>query len=198
VQYAVRMNASIDVRVEPAAPVDRTLLANLLELYMHDMSAFFPIELGPDGRYGYERLPSYWSAPAANFPFLIRSSGRIAGFALVTRGSPAGEHPDDLDMSEFFVLRSHRRSSIGQRAACMLWDRLPGQWVVRVAERNTPALAFWEKTVRSYTRGAFRQKEHPGKTQMFRVFSFPSANVAHRQDRERAEQRNAAGGEVEP
>ena len=32
-QYAVRMNDSIDVRVEPAAPIDRTLLANLLELW---------------------------------------------------------------------------------------------------------------------------------------------------------------------
>jgi predicted acetyltransferase len=171
--------AAENVSLVPATAADAPLLSNLLELYMHDLSAVFAIELGADGRYGYERLPLYWSKPESHFAFLLRSGSRTVGFALVMRGSPAGEHPDDLDMSEFFVLRSHRRSGIGQRAAFLLWDRLPGQWVVRVAERNAPALAFWENAVRDYTRGVYREKEHPGKTQMFRVFSFRSANAAH-------------------
>ena len=80
-------------------------------------------------------------------------------------------------MSEFFVLRAYRRGGIGRRAAFLLWDRLPGQWVVRVSERNVGALPFWEGAVREYTRGAYREKQHPGKTHMFRVFSFHSATA---------------------
>jgi predicted acetyltransferase len=174
------MNPPNDVTLVPATSADAPLLSNLLELYMYDLSEIFSLELGTDGRYGYERLPLYWSAPESHFPFLFRCGGRTAGFAFVTRGSPAGEHPDDLDMSEFFVLRSCRRGGVGQRAAFLLWDRLPGQWVIRVSERNLPALPFWERAVREYTGGAYREKQHPGKTHMFRVFSFRSANAAHR------------------
>ena len=38
------------VALEPATPSDAARLANLLELYIHDLSEVFPIELGTDGR----------------------------------------------------------------------------------------------------------------------------------------------------
>ena len=65
--------------------------------------------------------------------YLIRVRGRVAGFALVTRGSPATADPLDLDLAEFFVLRSYRRSGVGRRAAVLLWNSLPAHWIVRVA-----------------------------------------------------------------
>ena len=52
------------VSLDAATRSDALLLFNLLELYIHDLSDVFPhIELGPDGRFGYERLPLYWSEP---------------------------------------------------------------------------------------------------------------------------------------
>lgn len=37
-----------------ATEAEHTLLSNLLELYIHDLSALFPqVRLGPDGRFGY-------------------------------------------------------------------------------------------------------------------------------------------------
>src|SRR4051812_18727081 len=95
---------------------DAPLLANLLELYIHDLSAAFPhIELGADGRFAYPKLPLYWSEPERRFPFLIRCGAGVAGLALVTRGSPATEDPDVFDIAEFFVIRGHRRSGVGRR-----------------------------------------------------------------------------------
>ena len=94
------MLASQEVTLEVATADSAPVLSNLLELYLHDFSEIFPMEIGADGRFGYDKLPLYWSEPATHFAFLIRCRARIAGFALVTRGSPA------TDGTETFRVRS--------------------------------------------------------------------------------------------
>jgi predicted acetyltransferase len=150
------------------------LLSNLLGLYMHDMSEFLPLALGRDGRFRYEKLPLYWSEPESHFPFLIYSGEQPAGFVLAARGSPATDNPTHLDVAEFFVLRAYRRTGVGREAAFALWDRLAGDWVVRVSQANRAGLTFWESTVRQYTGGAFTESTRPGKPRPWRVFTFAS------------------------
>ena len=168
------MIAAGEVSLQVATTRDAALLANLLELYIHDLSEIFPIEPGPDGRFGYDRLPLYWSEPERRFPFLIRAAGRVTGFALVTRGSPASDDPNALDVAEFFVLRRYRRSGVGQRAAEKLWDRLPGVWTVRVSEGNQRGLPFWSSVISGYTNSAAKVDTRPGSPHAWRVFSFHS------------------------
>jgi predicted acetyltransferase len=164
-----------NVRLTLASTAENTLLANLLELYIHDLSELFPkIMLGPDGRFGYPSLPLYWSEPERRYPFLIREGAQIAGFALVTRGSPASSDPDVLDMAEFFVLRRFRRSGVGRSAATQLWRSLPGTWVVRVLLANTGALAFWTALTSQFAGDALRELEHPNQPDKWRVFAFES------------------------
>ena len=165
-----RQEVTLEVATADSAP----LLSNLLELYMHDLSGIFPIEVGDEGRFGYGKLPVYWSEPDTHFAFVIRYRARVAGFALVSCGSPATDDPEDLDVAEFFVLRSYRRSGVGRCAAFLLWNRLPGRWIVRVSAANRTGLSFWETAVGEYTQGAFSRQEHPGKLHVFRVFSFRS------------------------
>ena len=169
--------ASPTVSLESATAADAVLLSNLLELYIHDLSEVFPnIELGADGRYGYPKLPLYWSEPEQRFAFLIRMDRRTSGFALVTRGSPAVEDPNVWDVAEFFVLRGHRRYGVGRQAASLLWNSLRGAWTVRVSEGNRGGLAFWSSTVAQYAGGAASEFTRPGqKTDPWRVFSFQSA-----------------------
>ena len=81
------MLASHAVTLQPATLADAALLANLLELYVHDLSEVFPVEIGSNGRFGYAKLSLYWSEPSTHWAFLIRSGLQIAGFAVVTRGS---------------------------------------------------------------------------------------------------------------
>ncbi len=172
--------ASRAVTLEVATPADAPLLANLLELYVHDLSEIFTLEVGPDGRFGYPKLAGYWSQPETHFAFLIRAGRRIVGFALVTRGSPAGEDPDDLDVAEFFVLRRHRRSGIGRRAAFPLWNRIPGRWAVRVSQANRAGLPFWTATIDRYSRGAFEKTRRPGRPNDWRIFRFDSRALVRR------------------
>ena len=165
------------VSLEPATAADQGLLANLLELYVHDLSAAFPnVELGADGRFGYPALPLYWSEPARRFAFLIRKGERVAGFVLATRGSPALADPDVLDVAEFFVLRRYRHSQVGRRAALLLWSRLPGKWVVRVSERNPSALEFWSRVIAECVPG-IRSEQYPARSGAWQVFCFETRGV---------------------
>ena len=168
------MTTSQDVALKVATARDAPLLANLLQLYLHDMSEIFPIELDEQGRYAYGKLARYWAEPGTHFAFLIHSGERIVGFALVTRGSPASDDPDVLDVAEFFVLRRHRRSGVGRQAAFLLWDRLPGRWIVRVSEGNPGGVAFWTDVVAAYAKGRSSESRRDGAPHRWRVFAFDS------------------------
>jgi|SRR6185369_6568388 len=161
------------LRLELARQEESPLLANLLELYIHDLSEIFPaVQLGADGRFGYPRLASYWTEPGLRFPFLIRKAGKVLGFALAQRGSPLSDDPEVFDVAEFFVLRGERRSGVGARAAALLWQRLPGRWIVRVSEANRSGLPFWTRAVRDYVGDAVTQTERDGTPHRWRVFAF--------------------------
>jgi predicted acetyltransferase len=165
---------SQEVVLEVATAQDAAVFSNLLELYAHDLSEVFNLELKPDGRFGYEKLPLYWSEPEHRFPFLLRCGSRLAGFALITRGSPASDDPEALDVAEFFVVRRYRRCGVGRRAAFLLWDRFPGRWIVRVSEGNHGGCHFWGGVIAEYTNGALAQDTRPGSPHAWRVFSFNS------------------------
>jgi predicted acetyltransferase len=170
------MSDSQEVVLELATAQDAAVLSNLVELYAHDLSDVFELDLGPDGRFGYEKLPLYWSEPERRFPFLIRCDGRLAGFALITQGSPASDDSDDFDVAEFFVVRRHRRSGVGHRAACLLWNRFAVRWIVRVSEGNRAGCHFWANVIADYTGGVFEETTRPGSPYAWRIFSFNSLN----------------------
>jgi len=170
------MTDSHEVVLDVATPRDVAVLADLLELYAHELSKVFALEPGADGRFGYEKLPLYWSEPERRFPFLIRYGSRVGGFALTTRGSPASDDPDDFDVAEFFVVRRYRRCGVGRRAACLLFDRFPARWIVRVAEGNDTGCQFWACVITQYTSGRFVITTRPGSPSAWRVFSFDSVN----------------------
>jgi predicted acetyltransferase len=161
--------------LEPIAARDARVLANLFELYLHDMSETFPqLVLGADGRFGYAHLPAYFAEPERRFPLWIRRGGELAGFALAMRGSPATDDPAHLDVAEFFVLRRYRRTGVGRDAAFALFDRIRGHWVVRVSTGNPRGSAFWPGVVADYSGGAFTSREGPGNPHPQRVLELES------------------------
>jgi predicted acetyltransferase len=166
------------VHLQPAKPEQAPALESLFELYAHDLSAAFALEVGEDGRFGAGRLARYWREPEGCFPFLIRVGGALAGFALATRGSPATSDPTDLDVAEFFVLRRYRRSGVGRRAAGALWDRTPGHWIVRVAERNHDARPFWTRTISDYAQQRFTEAQAIIGDRSWTVFQFDSSSAS--------------------
>ena len=135
------------VEIVVASREQKPIVANLLQLYVHDFSEFVECAIGQDGRFGYKNLDCYWTDPR-RYPFLIYVNGGPAGFYFVHGISFAGGTL--WDMAEFFVLRGYRRRSIGTRVAQGAFARCPGAWQVRVMESNTPAFAFWNRAVRAF------------------------------------------------
>ena len=166
------------VEVAPAAADEAPILANLLELYAHDLSDVFDLSLQPTGRFGYPALARYWR-DEGRFPFLVRVGGELAGCALVARGSPLRDDPAVWDVAEFFIARRYRRRGVGAAAAAALWQRFPGTWEVRVLERNAPAQAFWRAAIGAFTRAA--PTDAPAldaQGRAWRVFSVESPGAA--------------------
>jgi predicted acetyltransferase len=168
------------LQLELARAEESSLLANLLELYIHDLSEAFDVRIGADGRFGYPRLSSYWSEPGTRFPFLIRKSARVLGFVLAQRGSPLTDDAEIFDVAEFFVLRGERRSGVGARAAALLWEQLPGRWSVRVSEANRGGLPFWERVVEDYAGDAVTRTQRDSAAHRWQVFTFDTRARASR------------------
>ena len=139
------------IAIQPAALSDKLILRHLLELCQHDYSEFNQEDVDAHGLFGYNYLDQYWVEPG-RFPFLIRVSDRLAGFALVRTLSP-----ETRSLAEFFILRKFRRQHIGQTAAQRVFDQFPGQWQVAQEAVNLPAQAFWRRTIAAYTQGNFRE-----------------------------------------
>lgn len=125
------------------------IIANLLELYIHDFSEIIPVYLGPDGRFGYKGLSDYWTQPG-HYPFLITVDDKLAGFALVKIVRAVTGEQEDWDMAEFFIVRAHRNHGIGLSAAHQVWQLFPGSWQVRVMSFNRPALLFWQRAIDAF------------------------------------------------
>jgi predicted acetyltransferase len=160
--------------VVPAGAEQSPILANLLELYAHDFSEFHGIELGEDGRFGYKSLPLYWSEPDRH-PFLLRIGGKLAGFALVKRGSEISGNENVWDMAEFFVVRGYRRRGFGTQIAQDVWKRFPGAWEVRVMQANISALSFWDHAISMFVSDVIHPVGIEKDGESWSLFTFESA-----------------------
>ncbi len=83
--------------------------------------------------------------------YFIRCDTRLAGFALIRRGSRITGATDVMDVAEFFVVRGERRSGVGTRAAHAVFGAFSEhRWEVRARAANIPALRFWEHAIASW------------------------------------------------
>jgi predicted acetyltransferase len=172
--------SSADIQLERASCEQSPILANLLELYAHDFSEFQPLDIGPEGRFGYKSLPLYWSE-STRHPFLIRFDGKLAGLALVKKGSEISDKREVWDMAEFFVLRGHRRHRIGTLVAQEVWRRFPGLWEVRVMQSNSPAISFWDRAISDFIGESIQPVRIEKDGKCWQVYSFKSERCAQPQ-----------------
>ncbi len=152
---------TVSIRDARSAPADRRWIEGIYRDYLDDLAPLntgvFPA-LEEVGHTESDQLARWFGDPAAH-PMLILHAGMPAGFAIVARGaSRPGRSPVDYRMAEFFVGRAHRRLGVGAGAVRLLLDRFPGHWEIVEMLRNPPAVAFWRRVVREYTRGDFVER----------------------------------------
>ena len=133
------------VAISPATDDKKPLIANLVQLYLYDMTESMPYPVGPDGRFAYDFFNRFW-----RFPYLIHVDQEIAGFAFVIDECPLTGRKPCWFMAEFFVLRAYRRRGVGQGALAAMLQRHPGEWHIGVPQANRPARQFWSKALTAY------------------------------------------------
>ena len=161
----------MNLSISKIGPESDVLLRNLLEFYVHDMTEWFDIDTKADRSYSYD-TSTIWNDGC--HAYVAKIGGSIAGFALI--GS-AGEWLNETgthEIREFFVLRKFRRGGVGRRMATLVWNEYPGEWLVRVLERNAPAVQFWRAAIEDRSRGSYQEETRIVHGQPWRFFRFQS------------------------
>lgn len=137
------------IEIRRATAGQKPILANLLELYTYDFTEFWDFDIGDNGFYGYEKLSLYWTN--SNYvPYLIYVENKLAGFALIQKGSPISENTKVWDVSEFFILKKYKNRGIGTAAILKVWEQHKGSWQVRVLVENQRACSFWLQAIKKF------------------------------------------------
>ena len=170
------LNQQPHIAVCAAGLDQKPILGNLLELYSHDFSSFVDLEIGPDGRFGYEGLERYWT-DADRHPFLVTVDQKLGGFILVDAIRQGEADATTWDVAEFFILRSYRRRGIGTSAAHQVFKWFPGHWQVRVRLSNQPACNFWEHAIAQFAGETVRSARMVSGGAIRQVLTFDSPRV---------------------
>lgn len=148
----------VDADLVAVGAADKPVIAALLQLYLHDFSEFEPRELTAHGTFDYPWLDSYFTAPERE-AYLITVAGHPAGFALARCDVDGSE--GDWNVSEFFVVRRHRRQGVAERAARLLFARHMGPWTLSFLVGNVPAARFWPRVVEAVATGPVVRRDLP-------------------------------------
>jgi predicted acetyltransferase len=150
----------IDAR---STPQNQAVLRRLFPMYIHDLSphtGFYTLDAR--GRWRPELWRDWLVNPHVE-PWLIHSSGELAGFAVVAHQPFPYMSPDRRHkLCEFFILAPQRRRSIGHKAAARVFDLHRGPWELTVLPTNTGAHRFWQSALADYTGRRFEELQLPG------------------------------------
>ena len=133
------------VSITAVSPGETGTLVNLLQLYQYDFSEIEPVPVGADGRFHQlDDVPF-------EYAYFVHDNGELAGFVLVDRRpSHVIDGQTVWSMVEFFILRKHRRASVGATAAHLVIERHSGTWEITETPHNVAALSFWRQVLAVY------------------------------------------------
>lgn len=136
------------IRLVEATERDRTLLWNIHQKYLYEMTNYYDDEMDAEGNYHYGWFEAYFSEPERS-ALLIYWEDRLAGFAMVNPHSYIGGAPDHV-LAEFTVFPAFRKRHIASEAARQIFERFPGCWELKYNEDNLPAVRLWNSVTERY------------------------------------------------
>jgi len=158
------------IEVEKVTISERDKLEKLLQLYLHDLSLYFPITFDSNTcEYKYD-LNKYFEN---NYAYFIKSENSILGFILVDDNLE-----NNYEISEIFVLNSYKGKKIGEEVVKIIFDIYKGNWTIKVVPLSPKAESFWKKTINNYTNGKFKL-EHTGKYNRAELY-FKNNEINHK------------------
>lgn len=143
-----------EISLEKINIKEKEKLEKLMQLYLHDLSLYFPLPLNSKTcLYEYD-LDKYFNG---NYAYFIKEKDDILGFILIDDNKNK-----NYEISEMFVLNNYKGNNIGERSVFEIFDRYHGNWIIKVVPLSNGAEVFWEKVVKKYTNDNYN-KEYTGK-----------------------------------
>ena len=136
------------IRLLKASTENKTILWDMLQRYLQEMSAYYDLETVENGSYRYKYFEAYFTEPERK-AYLICFKGMPAGFALVNPHSYLNADTDYV-LAEFCILPEFRQNRIGIRAAQHILNLHPGRWQIKYSENNPAAKHLWNRLAAQY------------------------------------------------
>lgn len=146
----------MNIKLKRIIKKNKNKLEKLIQLYLHDLSLYFPIDFDSSKcTYNYD-LNSYFEKNKAYF-IENEEENLILGFILVDINES-----DNYEISEIFVLNNFKKQHIGQEAVFKIFDKYKGNWTIKAVPLSESAEQFWNKTIKKYTKDNYTLT-HTGK-----------------------------------
>ena len=145
---------NMNIKLEKVRLEDRNKLERLLQLYLHDLSLYFPITFNSDiCQYEYD-LDKYF---IDNYAYFIKSDKDILGFVLIDDNGN-----NNYEISEMFVLNNYKNKKVGTISVIKAFALYKGKWTIKAVPKSEIAEKFWVKVVSEYTNNNY-ELYHTGK-----------------------------------
>lgn len=132
------------LRLELVTRENQEAFSSLIQLYLHELSAFQTEPVDDHCRFAYPYMEDCLDHRGREARYIVVRD-KIAGFAVIrTEGSIC-------EVTDFFVLNGYRNLSIGRDSANLIFQERPGEWRVNALESSQVARAFWRTVVREVT-----------------------------------------------
>jgi len=121
----------------------REKLENLLQLYLHDLSYYFPADYDSNTCKYIYNIDKYFKD---NYAYFITYNNDIIGFILLDDNKD-----NNYEISEIFVISNYRNKKIADIAVTKLFNKYKGNWTIKAVPNSPIAESFWTKTINNYT-----------------------------------------------
>jgi len=132
---------SMNISLYKAGINDKALLDNLLQLYLHDLSEFMHIEVGPNGKYE-QNISTKFVSSFDKSAYIIHAEYHIIGFVLV---EPQNEVTQVRDL---FVLNMWRGKGVGSAVVETLLSQ-GKPLICKFHTKNELAKFFWDNITKN-------------------------------------------------
>ena len=146
-----------NIKLKKIEAKDKSILQNLFQLYMHDITASLPMDVNEHGLFEYNYI-DYYFTEESRYAYLIYVEENIAGFVLIDDEFMVLDKENDkpcYDFSEMFILNAYKKKGYGEIIVKRIFDMLKGNWEIRPVPRSEGAKRFWLKAVKNYTNDNF-------------------------------------------
>ncbi|MDQ0359345.1 GNAT family N-acetyltransferase [Breznakia pachnodae] len=144
------MKKQSTIQLVKVASKNKSLLFNLMQLYLYDLSVYFNFKTNNNGIYEYDHFEDYFT-DTNYISYFIYNDNELIGFVLLNDYSPiTNKHENIINVSEFFILKLYRKQGLGEITFQTLLDMHKGVWTIKPAAFSKEANAFWKTIINKH------------------------------------------------